>query len=606
MRHRDFERIRNEFITYYKNQSKGDYEYYSWLKALSLDESLPYNQTRESFQWARDMISFLKEDKDNKYYRVLVAFPVKSMNGNVYKERDLVAAAMSMKGACPSLNHKDEFWFSPENPRNRWGNLEVVQGKYEDGAVECILKVPKTAVCPICNGDKMTELIDKKRIVNVSLEGGCAGGDQYTGACEGFTFNKKTFSLLTSDVLPGIPMARIFPIEAYMPFSRSSNNKVRGKKRMIKVVGLKETKQKRRVGEPFADYADFADCVSKNQDKEDPDAYCASIKQQAEKLAEQDGCPEGQHKNAEGECVPNTKESVEDDIKAIVDEIAALEVELANLDNYDKKNEINARLMTLYSRKNALLGVVSTQEQMECPEGSHWNSELQQCVADKIEQDAMPENQMCPDGEHWDSNIGGCVKNTPEPEGTKFPPELTDTPVGTAVAPDTGKQIMGESASALKVKALKAEQKARGLELTNAELETKLEEAYAQVNEQKGTIKTHDATITKLEKQISTLNSEKSTDSTEMKSLNRRLEDITESRDNYKKLAEEKTTQLEEVTNKYREALKTNLDLNKRLTETNEEYLKLSKDLDRKDEALKKAKNLGGKIRAIGLNESKK
>lgn len=35
-------------------------------------------------------------------------------------------------------------------------------------------------------------------------------------------------------------------------------------------------------GEPFAGYTNFADCVAKNQDKEDPEAYCASIQQQAE------------------------------------------------------------------------------------------------------------------------------------------------------------------------------------------------------------------------------------------------------------------------------------------------------------------------------------
>ncbi len=28
---------------------------------------------------------------------------------------------------------------------------------------------------------------------------------------------------------------------------------------------------------PFADYADHKDCVSKNHDKADPDAYCATI-----------------------------------------------------------------------------------------------------------------------------------------------------------------------------------------------------------------------------------------------------------------------------------------------------------------------------------------
>jgi len=40
---------------------------------------------------------------------------------------------------------------------------------------------------------------------------------------------------------------------------------------------------KLRLGEPFSGYTDFADCVNKNQDKEDPEAYCASIKQKTEK-----------------------------------------------------------------------------------------------------------------------------------------------------------------------------------------------------------------------------------------------------------------------------------------------------------------------------------
>src|SRR6266566_986590 len=35
-----------------------------------------------------------------------------------------------------------------------------------------------------------------------------------------------------------------------------------------------------KIGEPFAGYADFADCVSKNQDKNDPEAYCGTIKAQ--------------------------------------------------------------------------------------------------------------------------------------------------------------------------------------------------------------------------------------------------------------------------------------------------------------------------------------
>lgn len=34
---------------------------------------------------------------------------------------------------------------------------------------------------------------------------------------------------------------------------------------------------------PFADYKDFADCVNKNQDKKDPEAYCAEIERQTQR-----------------------------------------------------------------------------------------------------------------------------------------------------------------------------------------------------------------------------------------------------------------------------------------------------------------------------------
>jgi hypothetical protein len=36
------------------------------------------------------------------------------------------------------------------------------------------------------------------------------------------------------------------------------------------------------IQKPFADYKDFADCVSKNKDKENPEAYCGSIKHKIE------------------------------------------------------------------------------------------------------------------------------------------------------------------------------------------------------------------------------------------------------------------------------------------------------------------------------------
>jgi len=44
-------------------------------------------------------------------------------------------------------------------------------------------------------------------------------------------------------------------------------------KKMLEGLNLKE---------PFADYTDFDDCVSKNSDKGDPEAYCAVVKRKVE------------------------------------------------------------------------------------------------------------------------------------------------------------------------------------------------------------------------------------------------------------------------------------------------------------------------------------
>lgn len=83
------------------------------------------------------------------------------------------------------------------------------------------------------------------------------------------------------------------------------------------------------VAEPFADYKDFDDCVDKNKDKEDPQAYCGEIKKKTEadnsqtsktagsqrKMTEpkpsikEEECPEGKEWDKEaGQCVDKKME----------------------------------------------------------------------------------------------------------------------------------------------------------------------------------------------------------------------------------------------------------------------------------------------------------
>ena len=50
----------------------------------------------------------------------------------------------------------------------------------------------------------------------------------------------------------------------------------------LKPFAISETAPKLKLGEPFAGYSSFEDCVAKNQDKDNPEAYCGQIKHEVE------------------------------------------------------------------------------------------------------------------------------------------------------------------------------------------------------------------------------------------------------------------------------------------------------------------------------------
>ncbi len=63
----------------------------------------------------------------------------------------------------------------------------------------------------------------------------------------------------------------------------AENNKKTGAERNKDAMNPKEEGKSRQIeSKPFAGYTNFADCVSKNQDKNNPEAYCAAIKKKVE------------------------------------------------------------------------------------------------------------------------------------------------------------------------------------------------------------------------------------------------------------------------------------------------------------------------------------
>jgi hypothetical protein len=584
-RHPDFERIKSEFENYYCKGTmpcpRGEQEYATWLSALHLDETLPYGQAKESFTWAKDMISLLREDEKNKYYKVLVGFPIKSMNDNVYSENDLVAAALTLAGAHPSLNHKDEFWFSPENPLNKWGVLTVIGAKPEDGAVEAILQVPKDAICPICDGEKMTDLIDKHRIVNVSLEGGCMAGVTNSARggnqCNGFQFNKKGFSLLTTDVLPGIPMARMFPIEKFLPMPRARQERVR-------IVGFGKPKE----GELSA--------------TEDPKASTDKGTQPDAKFQ----CPEGQHYSGEqGKCIPDepapetqthTPEgtgvaagtaAVDDTSKEPVEGDYRWEQCLTDMHGGGYKEE-SARRICGNIRNTARLAEMRFKTALEA---KAFFLSLGEMAIRAINEGSFDDcvAAVMADGKDKESAEAICAAQCKYGEQQLMHSQhelelsLALERASTAEATLADTQVKFES----EVKGLKANRDSinvKYVEEKNNRL--KLEGKVEQLNKDN---EKHEDTTRRFQTERNEL---------EVR-LSRREKDLQEAMDNSKKnsdLADKFAQELEEVRGKYSEALRINMALNKQITRQNEDFLQKERYIEELEEKVKSMKRMAKKI----------
>jgi hypothetical protein len=541
MRSEDFERIHIEFCDHY-GKTKGDSEYYDWVHALSLDESKPYANAKESFRWAKTMLRALREDAENKYYGCLVGLPLMSMNGNIYHERDLIAAALSLKGKHPSLNHKDEFWF---NEANRYGVLTVVDAKYEDGAVEAVLQVPKSAVCPICDGAPMTSLIDNQHIVNVSLEG------RNNGA---FEFTDPPFTLLTSDVLPGIPLARIKPLEKIMSEAFHSTIST-GKKRMIKAT-LKEDK-------------------NQNISNDNTTVNTTSLSD------------------------PNFRGTWG------TDQVTADNAITTHTANMNKTVALG----------NSPADKVFKQSEEACPEGTKWNPETGACepMADEPSMECgncKPKEENAPD-RGIDSPKSGPTKNAAPDRGAQIPkagslPNSDDNTYWAGKAPVEPSIMQGtrpslESLPSLEERkaAILANQKANTFEVKALEWEQKHDEAYTKLQQYIGANATLNQSNKQLEQQKDEAIRELRNKEVERDSWRSKYERELSLREEYKSQVENYKNEMSRISEKYNSALSTNLELSKKLTSANEEYLGIAKKLESTEEAFGRAKNEAKRITRI-------
>jgi hypothetical protein len=202
-RHPDFEKIHAAFLQHYsKDPAFGEARYVEWVKLSGLDENQSYyaqgaaraEKSKQSFEWAKFLLQFVKEDQDARYYKVEALFPVESMNGGPPFTRDeILQAARSLTGKPSNLNHDGANPFSLIE-------VEVVAAQFEDDCVECLVRVLKSS--------PLIGMIDRKEIVSVSIEG------EWSHGVPGFGLVLTGLGWLTKETtLPGIPLTRIMPVE---------------------------------------------------------------------------------------------------------------------------------------------------------------------------------------------------------------------------------------------------------------------------------------------------------------------------------------------------------------------------------------------------------
>jgi len=105
--------------------------------------------------------------------------------------------------------------------------VEIIDAEFEDGAVEALLRISRNAEF---KGKKIVDMIDNGEILHVSVEGSCRNrriqrsDGEARVSCEGLVLTG--LALLQNQVLPGIPLTRIEPIEKIIEDFSVAENKM--------------------------------------------------------------------------------------------------------------------------------------------------------------------------------------------------------------------------------------------------------------------------------------------------------------------------------------------------------------------------------------------
>ena len=210
--HPDFVKILKDFIDIF-GEDEGLKKYDEMIQAYRIDVSKAYRDQDlmkecwggicESYNWAKPLIQYLKEDEDAKYYKVRALTATVSMNRNDYTNiTELERSARTIGYRPLNLNHDP----LKELP---FPDSRVVSGEFEDKSVECIIRIANEGFVPNTNYSlkDIQRMLDEGDIVNPSIEAEPEGGRMTSdGRKIPEWWNYTALALLEKGVtLPGVP-----------------------------------------------------------------------------------------------------------------------------------------------------------------------------------------------------------------------------------------------------------------------------------------------------------------------------------------------------------------------------------------------------------------
>lgn len=182
-------------------------------------------------------------------------FGKRSRNGLVYNPKSVKEVAGTLENAPMLFNH------NPDRPIGHVNKTWCTdEGMFYEGDIDP-------------NETEIVHKVHRGDIPHVSIQALVEPVRESTTEGE---VSVKTFLELSPCTIPGFPDTDINGVEVVTleSFKRDLSH--------VKETDKPPVSEDDTVKEPFAGYRDFKDCVAKNKDKDDPEAYCGSIKAKAE------------------------------------------------------------------------------------------------------------------------------------------------------------------------------------------------------------------------------------------------------------------------------------------------------------------------------------